>query len=98
MKVSLADLPLEVREAFQSSAAQPYEIKNLEKLGAFAEIEAVATVDNPNGVFYITRDGGQSFEVNQIVETVHLRGGNQTRNEGIVVRRVHRISETGKAG
>lgn len=93
MKVSLVSLPPDIREAYQAWSAQPCEI-NLEKLGAVAEIEAVAIVDNPNRLFYITRDGGQSFEVSEIAKTIHL-SGDRPGNEDIAIRRIIRISKTG---
>jgi hypothetical protein len=62
-------------------------------LAAAAEVEAVAIVDNRAGIIYATRDGGASFAAEKIMETIHLKGG-RSQEDGIVVRRVLRISES----
>jgi hypothetical protein len=94
MIISLSRLPAGVRQAYEASAAQAAEALNLEVPGAAAEIEAIAVIDSPNGMMYTTRDGGQSFKVNAIAETIHLKS-DPPLNEGISVRRVIRISHAG---
>ena len=97
MNVKIADLPREVREAYLAWAAQPGEVQVLEKIGAMAAVVAIVIIDHPNGNIYTTRDCGQSFEAGKIAETIQFRE-DQPGNEGIVVRRVLRISKTGNGG
>lgn len=87
----LADLPLEVQRAYQAFSLQPYKINHLDKIGAVIEIDAIAIIDNPNGIIYITRDNGKSFEVEQIVETIHFREDHY-HDDGITVRPILKIS------
>ena len=92
MKLSLSDLPIDVRQAYEASAAQGAETLKFRNMAAVAEIEAIAVVDNLNGLMYITRDSGNSFETEAIAETIHLRGDSSS-NEGVTVRHIIRVRE-----
>ena len=76
----------EIQRAYEGSGVRSQEVKNLEKTGAAAAVEAVVIADYSNGIIYMTRDGGQTFEVEKTAE----RGS----NAGISIRRILRISET----
>src|SRR5262249_19661835 len=92
MELSLANLPFGIREAYLGCSPKPDEIERLREIGAKADLEAVAIVDHANAIIYLTRDGGHSFEVERIAESIQLKG-HQFPSEGVVVRRVLRISE-----
>lgn len=74
MKLWFADLPGDVQVVYQSFDMQGSAAKNTASLGASAVIEAVLVIHNPNGIIYTTRDGGKSFEVSKIAETVQISG------------------------
>jgi hypothetical protein len=94
MTLSLTDLPVDVRQAFEASAAQSEETLKLGKLAAAVDIEAIAVVDGPNGLMYITRDSGQTFKAEGIAKTIHLKGDPNPK-EGIAVRRIIRVRHAG---
>lgn len=86
MILDFADLSQEVQLAFQASAVRSQEVENLRRIGAAVVVEAIIIADHLNGIFYTTRDGGQTFEAEQTAK--------QAQGSGISTRRVLRISET----
>jgi hypothetical protein len=72
MSLLFADLPGNIQEAYKEFGVQG--IANLALLGGTAIVEAILIVDNSSGIIYTTRDGGESFEVGEIANTIHLSG------------------------
>jgi hypothetical protein len=89
MKLSLADLPHAVRQAYEAWAENAPETLRLDCAGAAVETDAIAVSSGTDGLMYITRDGGQTFETTP-VETIHL-DGEQAPDECITVRRIVRV-------
>ncbi len=72
MTLLFADLPGEVQDAYEDSNIRALAAGNIGLLAGSAVIEAILVVDNLIGIVYTTRDGGKTFEVARIAETVHL--------------------------
>lgn len=72
MVLLFGDLPGGIQDAYEDSGIQGIAASNLSLLGGAAIIEAILIVDNAGGIVYTTRDGGESFEVGEIANTVHL--------------------------
>ena len=67
-----ADLPGEVQDAYENSNMRALAAGSIGLLAGSSVIEAILVVDNLIGIVYTTRDGGKTFEVARIDETVHL--------------------------
>jgi hypothetical protein len=72
MLLPLKDLPCEVQTAYEEYRGRNESLDSLGLRGSNIAIQAILILDSVSGVAYTTRDGGNSFEASQIVETLNL--------------------------
>ena len=95
MSLLFADLPGDIQEAYKEFGAQG--TVNLALSGGAAITQATLIVDNSNRVAYTTRDGGESFEVGEVANTIHL-SGHRRYGETITVHPLVNISTENNVG